>query len=98
MEFKQIEEGKDSEPKKEAKPQNDDKEKEIIIFNPDEEKGKATATQLVGIVWESSKKLGELSISNHIAISQEMKSISLLLLDAHEEVQGLVDAADLGGK
>jgi len=101
LEFKRIEdekEGKEVEKEENNKSQEDTTtgEKEFKVFNPEENNNneRLTPTQLVGVVWESAKRIGELSISNHVAISQEMKLISLLLLDAHEEVQALVEATE----
>jgi Grap2 and cyclin-D-interacting len=68
-------------------------EKEVKVFNP-EAVEKLTAAQLVGMVWEYTNNLGELSISNHIAIAQEMKLVAQLLQDAHKEVKALADTAD----
>lgn len=69
---------------------------EVKVFDP-ETVGRMPTNQLVGVVWEYARNLGEISISNHIAIAQEMKGIAQLLQDAHEEVQELAQNADSGG-
>lgn len=105
LEFKQIEEGgkerKEEEKKdgeKEIKvfnPEETEKkerEKEQKEGEEEGKEGKITTTQMVGVVWEAAKRIGEIEISNHVAIAKEMKEIALLLLDAHEEVLPLAES------
>ena len=108
LEFQLLEQDKDKENGKDVKIENGDKGKqkeeetskkgatEVKLFDP-KAVGRMPTTQLVGVVWEYARNLGEISISNHIAIAQEMKGIAQLLQDAHEEVQALAQSADSAG-
>ncbi len=64
---------------------------EVVVFNADKpSEQQLTTAQLVGKVWEYARNLGEFSVSNRIAISQELKLYAQLVQDAYGEANQLI--------